>query len=179
MNDYFCHKKGVMNAKDLESQIDQLERLHQHNMEQIAHTESVRNLQKFQELQQELQKTRQELLRYLVATSGMIFSILIGLSKSEAHLPLVRWSFAISIVLLGLGILLLSIALYSLLYLRRRGLTLYGKAVEKAHTERRPVEKIHRVNEPRFFAICEKIGLVCLALAVIALMVSVVIQQLG
>lgn len=158
--------------KQLEDYANRLERSAQERQEQ----QLVSRIKKHQALNEELQKTRQELLRYLVATSGMIFSILIGLGKSEAHQPLARWGFAIAIVLLGLGVLLLSIALYSLLYIRRKIVERYAKVLEKAYTTHHPAEKIHQVREPRFFALCEKVGLVCLALAVIALMVSVVAQ---
>lgn len=163
---------------EFNKRIDELGKTFEHHIEQWQEQRQVSRIKKHQALNEELQKTRQELLRYLVATSGMIFSILIGLGKDGEHPRLALWSYAISIVLLGLGILLLSIALYNLLYNQRKGLELYGKAMEKAYRENHPVEEALYFREPRIFQICEKIGLINLALAVVFLMVSVVIRYL-
>ncbi len=150
--------------------LSKLEDICNADMAKIKETEQLNRLKSFQKQHTKLQKIRQDVLRYLVTTSGMMFSILVAFHKNAHNGEYTRWVFVIAVGLLAIGILLLSIALYGLLYNTHKVLELYAKADEN--------NRLTTYREPRVFSFCQKVGLICLALAVICLVVFVITQAL-
>lgn len=100
---------------------------------------------------------RIEWLKYLLTVCIALFGALISLHPTAPNIPLLRWCFSISSVLLAFGILLISMGLYG-------SYELYNTASEKARQEllsaiqeKRALKPIHE-SEAVYFVWCRKIG---------------------
>lgn len=119
-------------------------------------------------VQNQLDESRKLLHQNLLVASGSLFGILISLHDSTgASLPC-RLSFFLSLLLLGIGILAISMALHSDIGFLTQLKTKYLDEVEQARNEFREVRGVTAIGS-KLYVVCERIGYICFFLSVIAL----------
>lgn len=124
--------------------------------------------QVLKELMEEHVKIRRLWLQHVLLLASTLFGILISLHSNISYNLYARWNFALAIVLLALGILTTSIALYAHVDTLKRIRILYAKEAQNAIREGRATGYVN-VNERKVFGICESIGYLCLIACVLLL----------
>jgi hypothetical protein len=112
--------------------------------------------------------------RQLLVAACALFGILISLQNTSSQPTYTRWVFALSIVLLALGILLSAVALYRPIDGDIRGHRAYLEEVISANNERREMKNVI-VPERRVFLLCAKVSYICFGLSVLLLAAYVVL----
>ncbi len=104
----------------------------------------------------------------LLVASSALFGILISLHSGNSPLLFVRLTFALAVVSLALGILLIGISLYSHIDAVSRA---RKAAIEEAVSAAREDRGMNVVSVPerKIFAACEKIAYICFAVSVLLL----------
>ena len=124
--------------------------------------------QQHSDLQKEFWKEKTKWLRFLVTTMSIVLGILISVGpdyKSPLHIGI---CFVIGVFLLTLGILFLSVCLYSGIHYKSRGIVLFEEEAKKAIQERRRAQSV-KVQPRAIFSISEVCGYICFVLALLAL----------
>jgi hypothetical protein len=165
-------KENITAIRNDNSEIKKLEK-EINKLETINGSMLKYRLQKQQELHQALQQSNEQWLRFVVATSAGLFSILVSLS-SKVHIPSPSQRvFVVAMALLAVGILFLAVALYERPYIERKGLEGYAKATDKFLNSPSEYEDILQVRIPKIFSICRAAGYISLLLALVLLPVYV------
>lgn len=160
-----------MTPEELEKMLNNMEDSHKSQVQNHQKMVFQKKIGKFQEMRLNLQKTKQDWLRFLVATSGTLFSILIALGDKKEIPFLSSWVLAGALLSLGCGVLFLAIALYELMFHLEKEVEIYAKHLQEfSHKDS---HKTLGYESPAIFGICEKIGYVSLALGIVLLMVFV------
>jgi hypothetical protein len=120
--------------------------------------------------QKDLLEKRETWLKSLLLMSSTLFGILISLHDKTSNNPIDHLLFACSLALIGLGILLTTIALYSQIELLSLFAKAYKNEILSAQGERRDVKPVI-VNTCKVFLICEKVGYICFSFSVLLLIV--------
>ncbi|WP_283391899.1 hypothetical protein [Millionella massiliensis] len=111
----------------------------------------------------------QEFLKRILIGAVSLFGILLSLRRTDTGIAGIEWTFAISILLLSLGILSGCVSLYGEVSLRVRAVRAEAQRVLNDHTKSmRPVS----VNPLRIFSICTVASYISLGLSVLGLGVS-------
>jgi len=126
---------------------------------------SIENIKNLMEKRTQLQGSW---LQHILLMSSSLFGILIALHGRGSDIPYIRWVFALAVSVLALGILLETISLYSQISDLKRLQVDYVAEVLAALRECRDEQPV--LTSPRIiFAICEKVGYICLSLSVLLL----------
>ncbi len=123
------------------------------------------------EISEEMNKSTEKSIEWLyriLFLSATLFGILISLHSKSPDSQLQNLCFAISIVLLAAGILLLSTALYSVYKLYQDSVNIAVAELLKAVREGR-IPAARAAVQKRFYVFCEKVAYVCLILSCIFL----------
>lgn len=156
MDNFEDKLEGIANAMQQEFQNKHNERI-------------LSDIKRFQNYQEERQKSLQVWLRFLVATSGTLFAILISLgNKTELTVP-AQQVYGLAIASLGMSTVMLCIKLYEHPFLAKKKLKHFLKEVEKARNEHRQTSSVLGYKTIAIFGVCEKIGYVFLIVAVLLL----------
>ena len=110
----------------------------------------------------------------LLLASGL-FGITVSLHKSNPSDNYSRIAFALALVLLSLGILLLTIALFAQVAAHKARFLAWKEEVQLQIGNANYQPKIKIVNPPLWYAVCEKIGYVSLVLSILCLTVYAVL----
>lgn len=131
----------------------------------MGHQNSFKVLKELMDL---MEKTRQTWLQHILLLSTTLFGILISLHDRTLENLYARWSFALAVVLLGFGILMIAISLYAHINTLKRVRILYSEEAITALRENREAGYVG-VNERKVFGVCEKIGYICFSLCILGL----------
>lgn len=104
----------------------------------------------------------------ILVASSALFGILVALQRDSSTLLYVRLTFAASLVLLALGILLIGITLYSHVDAVSRARKEYTQEAVSALREDRGTKPV-AVPVRKLFLICEKLSYICFGLSVLLL----------
>lgn len=114
----------------------------------------------------------QEFLKRILIGAVSLFGILLSLRRTDTGIAGIEWTFAISILLLSLGILSGCVSLYGEVSLRVRAVRAVRAEAQRVlndHTKSmRPVS----VNPLRIFSICTVASYISLGLSVLGLGIS-------
>lgn len=144
------------------------EKMHQ-QAQQHEQVDLMALLKRHQSFRQEIQKSQQSWLRFLVATSGTLFAVLIALGEKTALAGYARPVYGWAIAALGCGIVMLCIALYEQPFHHKKDLAHFLQEVQKAEAEARETDVVLAYKTPAIFGICEKAGYIFLIAAVLLL----------
>lgn len=122
------------------------------------------------ELAGELLEKKSEWRRYLATSATALLGILVSLTDMRSDTFCVRILFAVVVVLLVLGILLLSLSLLSDIYYLDKGRSLFSEETRKAYREQRPQEPVS-VQRNKVLEYSASAGAICCALALLSLCV--------
>ncbi len=152
-----------MKIEDVEKRAKQMEdEINQHKEKAF-----IEKMKKCQQMRIDHQTKQQDWLRFLVATSGTLFSVLVALGDKKEVILYARWVFSFGLASLGFGVLSLAIALYEPIFHQKKDLRLFAKALSKFSTE--APQKLQAYKTPKLFGYCENTGYIALALAVLFL----------
>jgi len=115
--------------------------------------------------------------QYILLPASSLFGILIALHGRSSDILHIRLFFALAIVALALGILLIAIATYSHIEALRRLRKNYEQEAITALREHRGVGHVG-ASERKIFLFCEKAGYAFLILSVLLLAVYVLLSAL-
>lgn len=115
---------------------------------------------------------RSSFLRHVLLIASTILGVLISFHSTDSLCKTARISFAISLVLLSLGILLLSIGLYEQVSSHVRLARNSWAKLRKLVLENELIDDTENLIFPRkIYSICEKTGYISLILSVVSLTV--------
>ncbi len=129
-------------------------------------------------LTNELAEKQYAWFRHILLVSATLFGILISLHGKNSDMLHIRLCFALAIVVLALGILQISIAMYSHIDALRRSRKVYTKETIDALHEHRASQPVS-VPVRKIFVFCEKSGYICFALSVVLLAVYALLLALS
>ncbi len=154
---------------DYEELADDFAARMQENAEQRHDRILLEQITRHQAYRQEIQKSQQAWLRFLVATSGTVFAILISFADKTAIPGHARQAYGLAIASLGCGILMLCIALYERPFHDKKNLLYYSKETKTAEREGRKTDAFLVYKTPSIFGICAIAGYIFLSAAVLLL----------
>jgi hypothetical protein len=133
---------------------------------------------KMVELTNDIAEKRFAFFRHLLLIATTLFGILISLSSKSYTQPYIRVSFAVSILLLSIGILALALSSYSEIEYRIRGRESYRKEALSAAREGR--EPVWVDEQPiKFYVRSEKVAYIFLSLSILSLAIYTVLIALS
>lgn len=129
------------------------------------------------DLKTDSMQTRHDWLKGLILLASTLFGVLVSFRATSQHETRMGLLLALSITLLGLGILCLGIALYEQVYLDDRMAKDYCSELQNAYKNRRPM-KIVTVKSPWIFEGCRKTSYVFFALSVLSMCAYSILEAL-
>lgn len=120
-------------------------------------------------------KAEIEWIQRILLISSTLFGILISLFQKSTTSHNAALLFALSIVLLSLGILLLSLLLYSYPKSQRKATAMFVRELGSAYLEGREPEPVF-ADKSKFSKVCEKLAYMFLVSSVLSLAVYVTVN---
>lgn len=131
-------------------------------------------MRQVQELTMASYEKQLSFLYHLLLVSSSVLSIVISLHTSNEAPLYIRWVFAIAVILLALGVLACSIALYSQKEIAERGRRKYIDEYTQSLRSGEPHE-MTSVGKTRLHKICERLTYILLPAAIVVLAVYAIL----
>ena len=133
-------------------------------------------LSKLNELIIEHQGKRESWIRHILLGASSLFGILVSLQNNALFGNAYYYLFALAISGLGIGVLMLSLCLYSFVDNSSRLKSNYKDEIHRASHEGRAIEVV-AVSSRRIFVISEIVGYACFAIAIVLLSAFSILQS--
>lgn len=134
-------------------------------------------INRYSEITKDAASARSDWSKGLILLASTLFGILVSLFGTIPHEPGTAFLLALSITLLGGGILTLGISAYEYVYLRNQHVKALGKKLQAAH-QMRPVCPTTYISSPRIFSRCRIISYIAFAMSVMLLCVYSLLSSL-
>lgn len=113
-------------------------------------------------------------LRFLVSTAAVLCGILVSLGTPSSMQIQIRIPYIVGVVSLALGVLTLSMSLYSQIYYMQEKIRLFSKEAKKALEENRLPSDI-MVAKVKLFSVFEIVGYICFSCSLLSLCVYMIL----
>jgi hypothetical protein len=126
---------------------------------------AFKNAKTFVDLTNQLAEKKYAWSQHILLLSSTLFGILIALHNESSNTLGIRLCFSLAVALLGFGVLLTAIALYSHINALGRSRKVFLQESSDALNKRRDVKPVG-VPALKIFVVCEIVGYICFFLCV-------------